>query len=106
MKGNIIKGAFAIKKNPLPWPRAICAGICSATPIIIGLLLGNFHRSIQRAIGTIVGVLIASIILATHPTGIMVALFILLLGGLTELFMVRNYAFAVMFITPQLFING
>ena len=64
-------------------------------------VMSTFHRSIQRAIGTIVGVLIASIILATHPTGIMVALFILLLGGLTELFMVRNYAFAVMFITPN-----
>lgn len=31
----------------------------------------------------------------------MVALFILLLGGLTELFIVRNYAFAVIFITPS-----
>lgn len=51
MKGNIIKGAFAIKKNPLPWPRAICAGICSATPIIIGLLLGNFQYGLIAGIG-------------------------------------------------------
>ncbi len=88
--------AFAFDFNRSYWIPVSCGAVMLGSTV-----MSTFHRSIQRAIGTIVGVLIASIILATHPTGIMVALFILLLGGLTELFMVRNYAFAVMFITPN-----
>ena len=40
---NIIKGAFTVKKTPFPWERAIYAGICSAVPVLIGLLFGNFQ---------------------------------------------------------------
>ncbi len=88
--------AFAFDFNRSYWIPVSCGAVMLGSTI-----MSTFHRAIQRAIGTTVGILIASIILSTHPAGIMVALFILLLGGLTELFMVRNYAFAVMFITPN-----
>ena len=88
--------AFAFDFNRSYWIPVSCGAVMLGSTII-----STFHRAIQRAIGTTVGILIASIILSIHPAGIMVALFILLLGGLTELFMVRNYAFAVMFITPN-----
>ena len=88
--------AFAFDFNRSYWIPVSCGAIMLGSTII-----STFHRAIQRAIGTTVGILIASIILSIHPAGFMVAFFILLLGGLTELFMVRNYAFAVMFITPN-----
>ena len=46
-----LEGAFVIKKTPLPWTRGICAGICSAAPVIFGLLLGNFPYGLIAGIG-------------------------------------------------------
>lgn len=40
-----------IKKTPFPWERAICAGICSAVPVLIGLLFGNFQYGLIAGIG-------------------------------------------------------
>jgi uncharacterized membrane protein YccC len=88
--------AFSFDFNRSYWIPVSCGAVMLGSTII-----STFHRAIQRAIGTTVGIFIASIILSIHPAGIMVAFFILLLGGLTELFMVRNYAFAVLFITPN-----
>lgn len=88
--------AFAFDFNRSYWIPASCGAVMLGSTII-----STFHRAIQRAIGTAVGIFIAAIILSIHPQGLMVALFILLLGGLTELIIVRNYAFAVIFITPN-----
>jgi len=48
---KIARQAFAFKKNPLPWSKAIRAGICSALPVIIGLLAGNFQYGLYAGIG-------------------------------------------------------
>ncbi len=88
--------AFAFDFNRSYWIPVSCGAVMLGSTI-----MSTFHRAIQRAIGTTVGIIIASTILSTHPAGILVALWMLILGGLTELFMVRNYAFAVMFITPS-----
>ena len=62
--------------------------------------IGTFHRAVQRAFGTIVGILIASLILSTVHNGYIIMLFILGLTFLTEIFIVKNYGFAAMFFTP------
>jgi uncharacterized membrane protein YccC len=64
-------------------------------------IVATYHRAIQRGIGTLLGILIAGLILATHPTGFIIALFILLLTFITELFIVKNYGLAVLFFTPN-----
>ena len=51
MKKDIFKGAFAVKKNPVPWTRAISAGISASIPVIIGILLGNFQYGLLAGIG-------------------------------------------------------
>ncbi|TQR11676.1 FUSC family protein [Psychrobacillus soli] len=73
---------------------------CGAT-MLGSTIMSTFQRGIQRSIGTIVGVLIVTIVLSFGPTDAWVALCILVFSFFTELFMVRNYAFAVMFITPS-----
>ena len=37
------KQAFVLKKNPFPWIKAFCAGLCAALPVFIGLLFGSFE---------------------------------------------------------------
>ena len=48
---TVLEDAFTIKKTPFPWERAICAGICSAVPVLIGLLFGNFQYGLIAGIG-------------------------------------------------------
>jgi uncharacterized membrane protein YccC len=78
------------------WIPLSCAAVMLGSTI-----MSTFLRAIQRTFGTIIGILIASIILSSHPEGIFIVMFILLLTSLTELFIVRNYALAAMFITPN-----
>ncbi|QHS21769.1 FUSC family protein [Virgibacillus sp. MSP4-1] len=64
-------------------------------------IVATYHRGIQRAFGTFVGILIASFILSIHPSGYLIALFVLILTFITELFIVKNYGLAALFFTPN-----
>jgi uncharacterized membrane protein YccC len=58
------------------------------------------HRALQRSVGTAVGILIAGGIFALNPSFLMLGLWVIMLQFVVELIIVRNYAFAVVFITP------
>lgn len=57
-------------------------------------------RSIERAVGTWLGLVVAGVILALHPQGLWLVLVIGALQFIIEMFVVRNYTLAVVFITP------
>jgi uncharacterized membrane protein YccC len=78
------------------WVPLSCVAVMSGFTIV-----ATYHRAIQRAFGTILGILIASLILMTHPTGFIIAVLILLLTFITELFIVKNYGLAALFFTPN-----
>jgi uncharacterized membrane protein YccC len=63
-------------------------------------MLDVVNRTIQRSIGTAVGVIIAGGIFIMQPSIWMLGLYVMILQFVTELIIVRNYAFAVIFITP------
>ena len=88
--------AFAFEFDRSYWIPVSCGAVMLGSTII-----STFHRAIQRSIGTTIGILVATLILSSGPSPITVALLIALLGFLTEIFMVQNYAFAVTFITPN-----
>ncbi|EST52230.1 hypothetical protein T458_27120 [Brevibacillus panacihumi W25] len=44
--------AFAINKSPLPWEKAISAGVCAGLPVLVGLLLGNLPYGLIAGIGS------------------------------------------------------
>ncbi|MFE0203588.1 FUSC family protein [Streptomyces sp. NPDC058985] len=58
------------------------------------------QRAAQRTVGTVLGVLLALAVLATHPTPVALALVIVVLEFLLEYIVVRNYGLGVVFITP------
>jgi len=78
------------------WIPLSCAAVLSGATIV-----STFHRAIQRTFGTIIGILVATFVLSTHPQGIVIVLLSMILTFLTELFIVRNYAIAAFFITPN-----
>ncbi|RDU37294.1 FUSC family protein [Neobacillus piezotolerans] len=78
------------------WVPLSCVAVMSGFTIV-----ATYHRAIQRAIGTILGIMIASLILMAHPNGYIIAVLILLLTFITELFIVKNYGLAALFFTPN-----
>lgn len=78
------------------WIPLSCAAVMLGSTI-----MSTLHRAIQRTLGTIIGILAASIILSAKPQGILIVFIIFVLTTLTELYIVRNYALAAMFITPN-----
>ena len=78
------------------WVPLSCAAVMSGSTII-----ATFHRTVQRMFGTIIGLLIAGVILSVVHNGYIISIIILLLTFLTEMFIVRNYGLAAMFFTPS-----
>lgn len=78
------------------WIPLSCVAVMSGATVV-----ATFHRAIQRSVGTIFGIIIASLILAFHPTGYTIVLLIFLLTLITELFIVKNYSLAALFFTPN-----
>ncbi|MBS7819330.1 FUSC family protein [Wohlfahrtiimonas chitiniclastica] len=78
------------------WIPLSCVAVMSGASMVATL-----HRALQRSLGTMIGIIIASLILYFEPTGYPIALFILLFTIMTELCIVKNYGLAVIFITPN-----
>ena len=77
------------------WIPLSCVAVMSGTSMI-----ATFHRALQRSIGTIIGILIASAILYIEPSSYIFVLLILIFTASIELLIVKNYGLAVIFITP------
>lgn len=88
--------AFSFNFSSPCWIPLSCLAVMSGSTVI-----STFHKSIQRFFGTIIGLIIAIIILKIQPEGFMIAIINMLLTGLAQLFIVKNYAIAVMFITAN-----
>lgn len=78
------------------WIPLSCVAVMAGSSTIATL-----NRGIQRSIGTLIGVLIATSILYFHPSGFILACLVFLFTALVELCIVRNYGLAVIFITPN-----
>jgi uncharacterized membrane protein YccC len=88
--------AYSFDFNRSYWITLSCAAVMSGSTI-----LSTFHRAIQRSIGTVVGILIASLILSFQPDGFIIVIATVILTALTELAIVLNYGIAAFFITPN-----
>lgn len=75
--------------------------IAVATLILHGDLdwLRTLEKSIQRVVGTWIGLLVACGILVVYPQGLWLALVVAVLKFLLRLFTIRNYTFSVVFVT-------
>lgn len=78
------------------WIPLSCAAVMSGSTV-----MSTFHRAIQRSCGTIVGIILATVILKLQPEGFLLVLIIMCLTAITELLIVKNYAIAAIFITPN-----
>ncbi|OFE18710.1 hypothetical protein BA895_00465 [Humibacillus sp. DSM 29435] len=63
-------------------------------------------RSVHRVIGTFIGIGVAALLLSLDVNGVVAVLVIAALQVLAELFVARNYAVALLFITPLALLVG
>lgn len=88
--------AFSFNFDRSYWIPVSCGAVMLGSTII-----ATFHRALQRSIGTVVGIILAILILSLRPEPILVALLVASFNFLTETFIVRNYALAATFLTPN-----
>lgn len=48
---NLIREAFRIRAVPLPWVKALNAGLCAGLPALLGTLFGNLQYGITAGLG-------------------------------------------------------
>ncbi|WP_126973382.1 FUSC family protein [Gynurincola endophyticus] len=98
---GIIMGASILASHALKLPNPYWVPI-SCLAIIQGINQRIvWHRTIQRIIGTIIGLGIAWLLLKINHHPLFLGVCIMVLQFLIELFIVRNYGLAVIFITPM-----
>jgi uncharacterized membrane protein YccC len=88
--------AFEFELTRSYWVPLSCVSVMSGATIV-----ASHHRAIQRGIGTVIGIIIASLILSMEPSWYIIPFFIFILTFITELFIVKNYGLAALFFTPN-----
>lgn len=79
--------------------------VLSTAAVMLGpSVTATLHRAVQRTAGTIAGALLGVGLLYLHPSGVLIALAVMVSQVLAQLTLVRNYGFLVAFITPLAFL--
>lgn len=98
-----ISGAIA---TALGWEHPYWAMVAAVVVLSGPDLASRLTRGLHRVVGTALGVAVAAPILVWSPQGAWAVLVIVVLQVLTELVVGRNYAVALLFITPLALMMG
>lgn len=82
------------------------AVVAAVVPMAAPDTPGRLSRAVQRALGTAAGLALAAPLLALHPAIVPLVLLIAVLQALAELLVGRNYALALVFVTPLALLVG
>ncbi|WP_138444050.1 FUSC family protein [Sinomonas susongensis] len=72
----------------------------AAVPLSAVGVSGRVRRGVHRVVGTLAGLGLTGVILAAHPSPLVMGILVVALQFPTELFMLRHYALALFFFTP------
>lgn len=98
-----IAGAIA---TGLGWAHPYWAMVAAVVVLAGPDFRSRITRGTHRVIGTLLGAVIAALVLSFHPQGVAAVLVIVVLQIVTELFVGRNYTLALLFITPLALMMG
>lgn len=80
--------------------------VAAVVPMAAADASGRLVRAAQRVIGTALGLVLAVALLPLHPRGVVAVLVIVALRIAAELLVGRNYALALIFVTPLALMMG
>lgn len=98
---GIVLSISAIVAFNFPFTRPYWITLSCAAVMCGSTIMATFHRAIQRSVGTVIGILVAMVILSFQPEGYMIVVVNMCLTALVELSISKNYALAAVFITPN-----
>lgn len=102
----VVVAVSGVVATALGIPHPYWAMVAAVAPISVPRLQAQASRGLQRATGTLVGIALAAALLALDlPVAAVVATAVVL-QSLTELVVTRNYALAMVFITPLALLMG
>ncbi|WP_445995843.1 FUSC family protein [Okibacterium fritillariae] len=76
------------------------AMIAAVVPLVAVRLSHSALRATHRIVGTFLGLILAAILLSAQPSGLAAIALVVALQIAAELFVTRNYGFALLFVTP------
>jgi hypothetical protein len=76
------------------------AMIAAVVPLVAVRLSHSALRATHRIAGTFLGLILAAILLSAQPSGLAAIALVVALQITAELFVTRNYGFALLFVTP------
>lgn len=76
------------------------AMIAAVVPLVAVRLSHSATRATHRIVGTFLGLILAAVLLAAQPSGLVAIALVVALQIAAELFVTRNYGFALLFVTP------
>lgn len=82
------------------------AMVAAAAALSGPTMRARMTRGVHRLLGTLIGVALAGVVLTLHPHGLWAVGVIVVMQVGAELFVGRNYALAVLFITPMALMMG
>ncbi len=107
LKYAIIMGISIFIALMFDFDKAYWIPLSTHTVLVGATTLHSFERAGARCIGTIIGVLVLSLILLTTPPILVAIILLAASAAITEMFVGANYSFAVIFITIQvILLNG
>jgi hypothetical protein len=96
--GSLVAGAIALSVPGLGHPYWAVVAVVSTLPVL--RQRHTMSRAMHRVIGTLGGTVIAVGVLLLHPTAWWIVVVAFLGQFLAELFVARNYALCLLFLTP------
>ncbi len=82
-------------------PLAYWAAVAAVVPLAAADVRGRLRRAWQRFAGTLVGLVVAALVLAAQPGEWAVVALVAVLQVATELVVIQRYALAMVFVTPM-----
>ncbi|MGK9044067.1 FUSC family protein [Mammaliicoccus vitulinus] len=101
MQYGIILFASVIIAFGMGFERAYWIPMSCCSVLLGSSSLSTIQRALQRTVGTIIGMLVAVLILLFEPNTWTIVILMAILMGTAELLIAFNYTIAVMFITPN-----
>jgi uncharacterized membrane protein YccC len=105
-RGAMGTGAAALLALALGLPRPDWAAVACAAVLLHDATRPTVQRAGHRAAGTAAGIGVAGLVLAAVPGVLPLVVLVILLQFVVEILVARNYALAVIFITPLALLQG
>jgi uncharacterized membrane protein YgaE (UPF0421/DUF939 family) len=105
-RGAVGTGIAALVAVALGLPRPDWAAVACAAVLAHDASRTTLRRAWHRAAGTAAGIGVAGVVLAAVPGALPLVVLVVVLQFVVELLVARNYALAVVFITPLALLQG